>query len=304
MPILVDESTTILVQGITGREASLFVPQSIEYGARIAAGVSPGREGQCVAGVPVYDSVAKALEHSPEINASIVAVPPLAALDAVLEAIDHGIALITIMTERIPQRDVARMVAQSERRGTRIIGPNSLGVICPGVTRLGNLGGTAENTRMSFTPGPVGVLSRSGGLTCEIASLLSRSGIGQSACVSVGGDPMVGSTFADLFRLFVEDEATRAVVLLCEPGGRMEEEFGEMYAAHGPTKPVAAFVAGQFVESMPGTRFGHASVIVQGGRGSARDKIELLRAAGVLVADRFSHLPGLLKESLSNGHVH
>jgi succinyl-CoA synthetase alpha subunit len=251
----------------------------------------------------VYDSVREAAARHP-LEASVISVPPFAVRDAAYEAIENGIRLIVIVTERVPRRDVAEVLAFASERGARIIGPNSLGVIRPSRSKLGGIGGSLDNTRRSFTPGGIGVMSRSGGMTCEIANLLTQHGLGQSTCVSIGGDPMIGSSYDDLFPLFQDDPETRAVVLFAEPGGSGEEQFARSYAARPRAKPVVAFVAGKFVDGMPGRRFGHAAVIVEGGRGGTRGKIEALRGAGIVVAENLSDLPALLREALASGHVH
>ena len=194
--------------------------------------------------------------------------------------------------------DIAR------KNATRVIGPNSLGIISPGESKLGAVGGNVENTLRTFTQGPVGIMSRSGGMTSEIANLLGQEGLGQSTCVSIGGDPLIGSTFQDLFPLFEDDDQTRAVALFCEPGGIMEEEFARFYSARTNPKPVVAFIAGRFADQMPGTRFGHAAVIVEGDRGSTRKKRELMKKAGVHVADKLSDVPRIIRGLLNHGHVH
>ena len=303
MGILIDRDTMILVQGITGREASFFTPESLDYGARVVAGVTPGKGGQEVFGVPVYDCVKHArIKH--RIDASIISVPPFAARDAALEAVENGIRLLVIMTERIPRRDVAVLLDFARENGTRVIGPNSLGLINPGESKVGAVGGNVENALRTFTKGPVGVMSRSGGMTSEFANLLGQEGLGQSTCISVGGDPMIGSTFQDLFPLFQEDGQTRAVALFCEPGGIMEEEFARFYASQADPKPVVAFIAGRFADQMPGTRFGHAAVIVEGDRGSTRKKREFMQEAGIHVADRLSDIPKIIKGLLNHEPIH
>jgi len=303
MGILTDQNTTIVVQGITGREASILVKDSLDYGARILAGVTPGKGGQHVSGVRVYDSVRRAVqEHG--VNASVISVPPLAVRDAAFEALESGIKLIVILTERVPRQDIVQILTSAEEEGARVIGPNSLGLLTPGVTKVGGLGGSVNNTRRSFTSGTVGVISRSGGMTCEVANLLTQNGIGQSTCVSIGGDPIVGLNFTELFRFFQDDPETEAVTIFCEPGGSMEEHFAAYYAAREHPKPVVAFVAGKFVDQMPGTRFGHAAVIVEGVRGSAQRKVEVMRKAGIHVADKLSEIPRLVKTVLNHGNVH
>ncbi|MFQ6014153.1 MAG: CoA-binding protein, partial [Anaerolineae bacterium] len=297
MAILVDQQTRIIVQGITGREAATFTRESLDYGARIVAGVTPGKGGSEVHGVPVYDTVAAAL-HDHQAQASVISVPAPFVKDAALEAIDHGLSLVVIITERVPRRDVVELLEAAEDAGSRVVGPNSLGVISPGKTRVGMCGGSADAVRRAYQPGPVGVISRSGGMTTEIANMLTQEGIGQSTCVSIGGDPIVGSTFLDLLPLYEADSETRALVLFCEPGGSMEEQLAEHLREHGSRLPVVAFVAGRFADQMQGVRFGHAGAIVEGERGSPAGKIAALRRAGAKVADRLSEIPHLVKESL------
>ena len=298
MAILADEDTRIIVQGITGREAATFTAESIAYGAHIVAGVTPGKGGSEVHSVPVYDTVAAALIDHPA-NASVISVPAAFLKDAALEAIENGLKLVVIITERIPRRDVVELLESADARGCRVIGPNSLGVITPGKTRVGMNGGSAETVRRAYTSGPVGVMSRSGGMTTEIASMLTQAGIGQSTCISIGGDPIVGSTFLDLLPLYEDDPETKALVLFCEPGGTMEERLAGHVARNGSRLPIIAFVTGRFADTMPGVRFGHAAAIVEEGRGSPIGKIETLRESGVLVADRLSDIPRLAREAIN-----
>jgi succinyl-CoA synthetase alpha subunit len=297
MTVLADPSTRIVVQGITGREAVTFTRHMLDYGSQVVAGVTPGKGGTTVYGVPVYDSLAQALREHPA-EASVISVPPAAVREAALEALEHGLRLLVIVTERIPRRDVAEVIAWARHRGARIIGPNSLGILLPGKVKIGMVGGPAQDVRRAYTPGPVAVLSRSGGMTTELASLLTQSGLGQSICVSIGGDPLVGTTFVDLMPLLEGDPDTRAVVVFGEPGGVQEEALAEYVATHRPRLPVVAFLAGRFVDRMPGQRFGHAAVLVEGDRGRVESKERALRAAGVLVAERLSEVPALVREAL------
>ena len=301
MAILVDSETTVLVQGITGREARFLSKESLLYGTRIVAGVTPCKGGSEVSGIPVYNSVREA-KASHRIDASVISVPPFSARDAALEAIENEIALLVIITERIPRRDVSEIVISARERETRVIGPNSLGIISPGETRLGGVGGDLNNTLKTFQKGSVGLISRSGGMTTEIANLLTKNGMGQSTCVSVGGDPMIGTGFVELFRLFQEDSRTQAVALFCEPGGSMEEEFAQFYSGVKDAKPVVAFIAGRFVDEMPDTRFGHAAVIVEGDNGSTRKKRKAFRAAGITTLESLSEFPRALKNALGQEH--
>jgi succinyl-CoA synthetase alpha subunit len=297
MAILATAATRIMVQGITGREAATFTLESLHYGAKIVAGVTPGKGGEIVHGVPVYDTVAAAVrEHAPD--ATVISVPARFVLDAALEALAHGVKLVVILTERIPRGDVAALVGAAAAAGARVVGPNSLGVISPGATRVGMAGGSADAVRRAYMPGTVGVVSRSGGMMTEIANLLTQAGIGQSTCVSVGGDPIVGSTVLDLLPLYEADPDTRALVLFCEPGGTVEERLAAHLSAHGSRLPIIAFVAGRFADRMQGVRFGHAGAVVEGAMGSPAGKIAALRGAGVQVADKLSQLPALVRMAL------
>ncbi len=299
MAILADEKTRILVQGITGREAATFTGESLHYGARIVAGVTPGKQGNSVHGVPVYDTVAQAVNEYP-CEATVISVPPRFALDAALEAMANGIKLVVIVTERLPRSDVVAILEQAKQTGVRVIGPNSLGVISPGKTRVGMAGGAANAVRQAYSAGYVGVVSRSGGMMTEIANLLTQAGIGQSTCVSIGGDPIIGSTILDLLTLYEADPETKALALFCEPGGVMEERLAEHLREHGSRLPIVAFVAGRFADRMQGIRFGHAGAMVQGSQGSPAAKIEALQEAGVHVADRLSQIPFLIQEAIAD----
>lgn len=297
MSILVDENTSIIIQGITGREAASMSKEMLEYGARVVAGVTPGREGRKVHGIPVYDCVADAVQHHPA-DASIISVPPAFARDAVMEAVDSGIKLVVCLTERIPKLDVIEMIAFAQSRGARVLGPNSPGLISPERTRLGYFGG--KEPEKAFKKGPVGIISRSGGMCTEICNLLTQGGIGQSTAVGMGGDPIVGSMYSDLLPLFQEDSETKVVVLFCEPGGKKEEAAAQ-YIKESFTKPVVAFFGGKFVDKMPGTRFGHASVIVRPGSGSTEDKARLFAGAGIRVVNTYSEILPAVREILNGG---
>ncbi|HEV7943090.1 MAG TPA: CoA-binding protein [Solirubrobacteraceae bacterium] len=291
MSVLVGAGTRLLVQGITGREAANFTRECLDYGTQVVAGVTPGKGGEEVYRVPVFDTVEEAAAATHP-DAALISVPPLGVLDAALEAIDARIPLLVIITERVPRRDVAALLTVAHAAGTTVVGPNSLGLIAPGACKLGSIGGPAADVRRAYTPGRVGVVSRSGGMTTEIASMLTRAGIGQSTCISVGGDSLIGTTLLDAYRLFAEDPDTEAVVTFSEPGGAQEHELAEfLEASGGPPTPLFCFVAGRFVDDMPGTRFGHAGTMVEAGGSTARAKIARLRAAGAHVADRLDELP-------------
>jgi succinyl-CoA synthetase alpha subunit len=302
MSILVDANTTFIVQGITGREAVNLTRECLDYGkgAKIVGGVTPGRLGRDVHGVPVFDTVAQAVEHhGARIDGSVVTVPPAFTKDAVLEALENGVQLVVIVTERIPRGDVAQMVEVANERGARIIGPNCLGVIVPDVIKMGGIGGPARDAAKSYRPGSVGVISRSGGMTTEMSSTRSASGLGQSTAVSIGGDAIIGSSYAELMPLFEADHETQAIVIYTEPGGRMEAELSSWVTDNDSRLPIVAFMAGRFMDEMPGMSFGHAGTIVEGKEDTATEKIARLAAAGITVAERIEDIPDLVKEKLA-----
>jgi succinyl-CoA synthetase alpha subunit len=298
MSVLVGADTRLLVQGITGREAANFTRECLDYGTSVVAGVTPGKGGEQVYGVPVFDTVAEAVEQT-QADAALVSVPPLLALDATLETIDAQVPLIVIITERVPRRDVAILLRAASEADARVIGPNSLGLITPGACKLGSIGGPASDVRRAYSPGRVGVVSRSGGMSTEIASMLTQAGIGQSTCISAGGDALIGTTLLDAYRLFVEDPDTDAIVTFSEPGGAQEHELAEhLEAAGGAEKPLLCFVAGRFVDKMPGVRFGHAGTMVQAGGSTAAAKMQRLRQAGAQVLQRLDDLPAAVATAL------
>ena len=300
MSILIDKDTTVIIQGITGREAVNLTREGLDYGTKIVGGVTPGRAGRDVYGVPVYDCV-RDITANTHVDGSIVTVPPRFTRDAVFEAIEAGVKLIVIVTERIPRGEVAQMVELAKLRGARIIGPNCLGILSPDEAKMGGLGGPAADARKAFTTGPIGVMSRSGGMTTEICNTLSAAGLGQSTAVSIGGDAIIGSTYAEPMPLFEADPETRAIAIYSEPGGRMEAELADWVREHESRLPIIAFMAGRFMDEMPGMRFGHAGTIVEGKADTTADKIERMRAAGISVAERIEDIPALVKERLK-GH--
>jgi succinyl-CoA synthetase alpha subunit len=252
--------------------------------------------------VPVFDTVQQVVDHDggrvP--TGSVVTVPPAFTKDAVFEAIEAGIELIVIVTERIPRRDVAQMVELASLRGARIIGPNCLGIMVPGVAKMGGIGGPARDAEKAYQPGRVGVMSRSGGMTTEISSMLTAAGLGVSTAVSIGGDAIIGSTYAELMPLFEADEQTEAIVIYTEPGGRMEAQLAQWVKDNDSRLPIVAFMAGRFMddEEMKGMSFGHAGTIVEGKEDTATQKIARLEAAGIQVVERIDDIPEAVKAKL------
>lgn len=292
MSILIGEETTLLIQGITGREASMVVPHMQRYGTRVAVGVTPGRGGQRLHGVPIFNTVREALVNAERpIDTTLVYVPPGSALAAVDEACAAGLRLIVVITERIPLRDVCRMLAIARDANATVVGPNSVGIITPRArVKVGPIGG--DNAPRCYHPGRIGVISRSGGMTGECAWMLRHAGHGVSTAVSIGGDPIVGFSAADALRAFQADQDTDAVILYAEPGTPYEEEAAELMRAREFTKPLIAFLAGYFVDALPhGTMFGHTAAIVDDGRGLVSTKARKLREAGALVVERLNDIP-------------
>jgi len=285
MSILVNRETRLAVQGITGKEGTFHTRQAVAYGTRVVAGVTPGKGGTAIDGIPVFDTVGEAVARTGA-NASVIFVPPPFAADAVLEAADAGIPLVVCITEGIPTLDMVRVQAFLKGRKTRLIGPNCPGIITPGECKIGIMPGSIH------TPGPVGVVSRSGTLTYEAVGQLTSRGIGQSTCIGIGGDPIIGTQFVDALELFGKDSATRGIVLIGEIGGTAEEEAAR-FIRENIKVPVVAFIAGR--TAPPGKRMGHAGAIISGGRGTAGEKVEALRAAGIRVVDS----PGSIGEAMA-----
>lgn len=288
MAVLLDENARVIVQGITGREGSFHTKLMLEYGTKIVAGVTPGKGGQEVHGVPVYDTMAEAVEAHPEANTSIIFVPARFAPDAVYEAVDAGMKLVVVITEHIPVHETLKFVNYAKQKGTVIIGPNCPGIISPGKAKVGIMPGNI------FTPGPVGIVSRSGTLTYEISYALSKEGIGQSTVIGIGGDPVVGLSFTEAMEYFEKDPETKALVLVGEIGGDMEERAAKMIKEGKFTKPVVAFIAGR--TAPPGKRMGHAGAIIMMGTGTYEGKVKALEEAGVKVARTPFEIPSLIKE--------
>lgn len=284
MSILVNKDTRLVVQGITGREGVFHTKQMIQYGTSVVAGVTPAKGGEWIEGVPVFDTVQEAV-NAGGANTSIVYVPARFAPDAILEAADAGIALIVCITEGIPVADMIRLRAYLDQKGTRLIGPNCPGVITPGEAKVGIMPGHIHR------PGPIGVVSRSGTLTYEVVYTLSERGLGQSTAVGIGGDPIIGTTFIDVLEMFEDDPDTDQVVLIGEIGGS-DEERAAQFITDKMTKPVTAFIAGR--TAPPGKRMGHAGAIIEGGSGTAVEKIAAFERVGVRVANHPAEIPDLV----------
>jgi len=294
MSILVDKNTRLVCQGITGKAGAFHSEQCRDYGTNLVGGVTPGRGGQTAVGVPVFDGVAEAVKATGA-NATMIFVPPPGAADAILEAADAGIALIVCITEGIPVLDMARAVAYlaAHRPNARLIGPNCPGVITPGQCKIGIMPGYIHK------PGRVGLVSRSGTLTYEGVWQLTNLGIGQSTCVGIGGDPINGTSFVDVLKMFQSDPDTDAVLMMGEIGGDAEEQAAALKKSGGFTKPMAAFIAGQ--TAPPGKRMGHAGAIISGGSGKAEDKIAALEDAGIRVAKSPADMGTALQAALKAG---
>lgn len=276
MAILLDERSRVIIQGITGKQARIHVPHHLEYGTRLVGGVTPGKGGETVSGLPVFDTVAAAREALGGIDASMILAPPYAVLDGALEAIDNGIRTLVIITEHIPVHDTMKIREASQKAGCCVVGPNTIGLISPGKSKLGVMPG------FLYSPGNVGIVSRSGTLTHETASCLSIRGIGQSTCVGIGGDPVPGSSFEDILERFRLDDETRVVLLVGEIGGAAEERAAAYLAGISYGKPIVAFIAG--ATSPPGKKMGHAGAIIAGNAGTAESKQAALGDAGAHVA--------------------
>lgn len=291
MGILVNKETRVLTQGITGATGQFHTRACKEYGTQMVAGVTPGKGGTSLEGIPIFDTVAQAVAAT-EINGSVIYVPPAFAADAIMEAIDSGIELVACITEGVPVGDMVRVKRYLEGRNSRLVGPNSPGVITPGECKIGIMPGHIHRA------GNIGVVSRSGTLTYEAVDQLTRLGLGQSSCVGIGGDPVHGLGFVDVLKLFNDDRATHAVVMIGEIGGTAEEEAARWIQKY-MKKPVVGFIAGQ--TAPPGKRMGHAGAIISGGTGTAQEKIAALKEAGIRVAPSPALIGETMKEALQAG---
>jgi len=289
MSILVDNNSKVVVQGITGSEGSFHTRNMVEYGTNVVAGVTPGKGGQDLDGINVFNTVEQAVKET-DANASVIFVPPAFAADAIMEAADAGIELVVCISEGIPTIDMVKVFEFLKNKNTKLIGPNCPGIISPGKCKLGIMPGFIHKE------GSVGVISRSGTLTYEAVFQLTDLGIGQSTCIGIGGDPVIGLRFTDLLELFQEDDDTDAIILIGEIGGTAEDEAAELIKDN-ITKPVVSFIAGQ--TAPPGRRMGHAGAIISGGKGTAKEKMEILKNAGSIVCDSPAEIGIKVKDLLA-----
>jgi len=288
MSILVDENTRVICQGITGKQGMFHTRQAVAYGTKMVGGVTPGRGGEQIDGLPVFDTVLEAVQETGA-NASVIYVPAPYAADAIMEAADAGVELIICITEGIPVLDMVAVKGYLGGKKSRLVGPNCPGVISPGKCKIGIMPGYIHK------PGTIGIISRSGTLTYEAVDQLTRLGFGQSTCLGIGGDPIIGSSFVDILELFAQDRETDAVMLIGEIGGGAEEEAADYIRARFP-KPVVAFITGQ--NAPPGRRMGHAGAVISEGKGSARGKMEALRSAGAVVVENPAEMGLTMKRVL------
>jgi succinyl-CoA synthetase alpha subunit len=307
MSILITKNTKVIVQGMTGKEGQKAAKAMLDYGTQVVAGVTPGKGGQEVEGKPIFNSVKEALDFVcrdvplgrlgiDDDIVSAIYVPPFAAKTAILEAIEAGIKQISVIVERMPIHDTAYCVAVAKEAGARIIGPSSLGYIVPSVGRIGVVGGPLELANQIYKPGNIGIISRSGGMTNEVSWQVRKAGFGQSVAVHVGGDLLMGTTYADLLKMFERDENTKAVIIFGEHGGSYEFEIVECIKNKEYNKPLAIYIGGKFASIFPeGMNIGHAGAIVERGKG-VKEKEEALRSVGVMIADRYEDLVDCVKQ--------
>jgi succinyl-CoA synthetase alpha subunit len=296
MSILIDQTKRVLVQGITGREGRARARLMKDYGTQVIAGVTPGKGGQDVEDVPVFDTVQEAWENVGPLDISVLFIPAPLVKSAALEAIASGVKLLVIVPDRVPIYDVLEISAAAKHTDAMFVGPNTLGVLSPGKGVLGMIGGSAASARSWFFPGPVGICSRSGGITSSMAYYLAQEGIGSTTMVHVGGDVVVGLPHPEVVKLFEADPDTKAIVMFGEIGGSQEEQVADLIAAGQVTKPIIAFIGGKAAKS--GTRFSHAGAIIEGNRGTYDGKVNRLREVGATVVEAFGDLPRITKEVL------
>ena len=297
MSILVDQTKKVLVQGITGREGQARTKLMLDYGTQVVAGVTPGKGGMRVHGVPVFDTVEEAQENVGKIDVSVVFVPAPIVKNSALEAIETGVKLLVLVPDRVPIYDVLEIAKAAQAKKANFVGPNTLGLLSPGKAVLGMMGGRAKSAREWFKPGHVGVSSRSGGITSSIAYYLSKNGIGLSTIVHVGGDAIVGLPHPEIMKRFEQDTETKAVVMFGEIGTSQEEQVADLIENGEFTKPLIAYIGGKAAKE--GTRFSHAGAIIEGGRGTYAGKVKRLKEVGAHVVDAFNDIPKVTKEVLA-----
>ncbi len=297
MAILIDQNKRVLVQGITGREGMARTKLMREYGTNVVAGVTPGKGNQVVEGVPVFDTVQEAWEKAGPIDVAVLFIPAPIVKPAALESIAAGVKLLVIVPDRVPIWDVLAIARAAKESGARFVGPNTLGVLSPDQGVLGMMGGRASSAKAWFRPGPVGISSRSGGMTSSTAYYLNQAGIGATTLVHVGGDAVVGLPHPEVVKLFQQDPETRAIVIFGEIGGTQEERVADLIESGEVTKPVIAYIGGKAAKS--GTRFSHAGAIIEGNRGTYDGKVDRLRSVGATVVDAFGELPGATRQVLA-----
>ena len=294
MAIIVDENTRVLIQGITGRFGEFITRNMLDAGTRVVAGVTPDRGGESVWGIPVYNTVKEAMEKQGEIDATVIVVPGPGAKTAALEAFDAAIKTVLVEVERVPLHDGLELVASAKKKGIRLLGPGSAGLVSPGKGSMGIFGSPEELAKIAWVPGRIGVISRSGGQTSTLAWSICQTGLGISTAINLGSEPVLGTTFLELLPLFQDDNETDGVVYFGEIGTVLEEEAAELIKEGGYTKPLVAHIAGRGLPS--GLRFSHASAMIEGGRGTAESKIKALQDAGVYIADKPEDLSTTLEK--------
>jgi succinyl-CoA synthetase alpha subunit len=297
MSILIDQNKKVIVQGITGREGQARTKLMLDYGTQVVGGCTPGKGGQEVHGLPVFDSVREARENLGKIDVSVIFVPAPRVKSAAIEAIEAGVPLVALIADRVPLFDVLEICETADEHGAKFVGPNTVGVMSPEKAVLGMMGGRAETAREWFHCGSVGIMSRSGGLSASTGYYICQTGIGISTICHVGGDAVIGLTFPEVAEMFEQDDETKLIVMIGEIGGSQEEQVADLVAAGKITKPIVAYIGGKAAQS--GTRYSHAGAIIEGGKGTWQGKVDRLREVGVTIVEQFGEIPEKVKEVLA-----